>query len=517
MSLAILTDDQIRALLESLSHEEAETLLHKLRRALHDYSTGQQHIDAGLVHQPERTVIHSEVTGRRTLFMPSVNVDGHAVKVVTLPGPDADPSLPAAKPTGSMTLYGSNGSPIGFLHAKTLTAFRTALASACLLERRKTVRTLTVFGSGLQAYWHIRLALMLRGHTIRRVHIINRRFSENAKDILKKFHAVPQSVKEREGWESARFGLLTPGYGDYHRLLTEYLVSADVIFCCTPSTEDLFSAETLTDHHARLKGRLIVAVGSYTPQMHELPRELLLQATKSPGGGRHYHKHAIEGGVVVVDTLDGAMKEAGEIIDAGLQPTQLVELGELIMLRKLQQEGESPALTPAAESPVTESFDKLDISSGNSAMATALGASSSELGVGNTNDSRYSSSHNSRRSMSRSPGRLPRNGSGTSVRDFFHRRTASSQNSSASALAAADKDKEKEREKERDREREDREKEKEKREDHLVRWIRSGNVIYKGVGLGLMDLVVGLEVVRLAQQKGFGSVVENFSSSPTSP
>lgn len=60
---------------------------------------------------------------------------------------------------------------------------------------------------------------MLRGHTIRRVHIINRRFSENAKDILKKFHAVPQSVKEREGWESARFGLLTPGYGDYHRLL----------------------------------------------------------------------------------------------------------------------------------------------------------------------------------------------------------------------------------------------------------------------------------------------------------
>lgn len=80
MSLAILSDDQIRALLESLSREETETLLHKLRRALHDYSTGQQHIDAGLVHQPERTVIHSEVTGRRTLFMPSVNVDGHAVK-----------------------------------------------------------------------------------------------------------------------------------------------------------------------------------------------------------------------------------------------------------------------------------------------------------------------------------------------------------------------------------------------------------------------------------------------------
>ncbi len=59
--------------------------------------------------------------------------------------------------------------------------------------------------------------------------------------------------------------------------------------------------------------------------MHEIPRELLLQATRSSGGGRHYHKHAVEGGVVVVDTLDGALKEAGEIIEAGLQPTQLVE------------------------------------------------------------------------------------------------------------------------------------------------------------------------------------------------
>lgn len=49
-----------------------------------------------------------------------------------------------------MTLYGPDGTPKGFLHAKTLTAFRTALASAGLLTKRKSVKTLTVFGSGLQ-------------------------------------------------------------------------------------------------------------------------------------------------------------------------------------------------------------------------------------------------------------------------------------------------------------------------------------------------------------------------------
>lgn len=42
-------------------------------------------------------------------------------------------------------------------------------------------------------------------------------------------------------------------------------------------------------------------------------------------GHRHFHKHAIEGGVVIVDTLDGALSEAGEVIQGGLAPNQLIE------------------------------------------------------------------------------------------------------------------------------------------------------------------------------------------------
>jgi ornithine cyclodeaminase/alanine dehydrogenase-like protein (mu-crystallin family) len=245
--------------------------------------------------------------------------------VVTHSPPNADASLPAAKPTGSMTLCSPLGQPVGFLHAKTLTAFRTALASSCLLTKRATVRTLTVFGSGLQAYWHIRLALMLRGSTIRTVNIINRRFSENARQILEKFYAVPAEIKRREGWEHAQFGILTPGYGEFPRLLKEHIRAADVIYCCTPSTEPLFDASILTSHEGRRKGRLIVAVGSYSPDMRELPRELLEQAIKVHGTGMHLHKHATEGGVIIVDTLDGALREAGEIMDARLEPSKLVE------------------------------------------------------------------------------------------------------------------------------------------------------------------------------------------------
>lgn len=191
--------------------------------------------------------------------------------------------------------------------------------------RRNKIHTVTVFGTGDQAYWHVRLALMLRGATIRHVHLINHRFSQSAKDILKRFYAVPADQKQREGWTDATFGILTPGYGEYARLLREQVRAADVIFCCTPSREPLFDHAILTSGEGRRKGRLIVAIGSYTPDMLEIPLEVMRQAVKPHEGHRHFHKHAVEGGVVIVDTLDGALTEAGEVIQAGLGPTQLIE------------------------------------------------------------------------------------------------------------------------------------------------------------------------------------------------
>lgn len=49
-----------------------------------------------------------------------------------------------------------------------------------------------------------------------------------------------------------------------------------------------------------------------------------------------------------------------------------------------------------------------------------------------------------------------------------------------------------------------------KKEDGLCRWLRDGTVIYKSVGLGLMDLVVGMQVVKYAKEKGVGAQVEGF-------
>lgn len=44
----------------------------------------------------------------------------------------------------------------------------------------------------------------------------------------------------------------------------------------------------------------------------------------------------------------------------------------------------------------------------------------------------------------------------------------------------------------------------------LATWLSEGTVIYKSVGLGLMDLAVGGRLVEFATAKGVGTRIERF-------
>lgn len=121
--------------------------------------------------------------------------------------------------------------------------------------------------------------------------------------------------------------------------------------------------------------------------MAEMHPEILRQAV-APDHKHHHHKHAAQGGVVVVDSLEACLREAGEVRQAKLGAEQLVEVGELIMVKR---------------------------------------AAMREIEMG---------------------------GEG---------------------------------------------------EKGLKRWLEAGNVIYKSVGLGVMDICVGEGLVGLAREKGFGT------------
>ncbi|KAL9097122.1 MAG: hypothetical protein Q9165_000548 [Trypethelium subeluteriae] len=324
--------------------------------------------------------------------------------------PPSTTSSQSTTPRGSLTLLDSSGAPRALINAEELTAFRTALASVMIFKKRASVHDITVFGAGKQAYWHLRLALLLRPDEVHHVNIINRDFERGTRMIRELMNPL-----EDEGGSSAetvvvqvprraKFSLLTPGHHEYERLLKEQVRKAGVIFLTTPSLAPLFPAEFLTSTEGRKKGRYIAAIGSYKPHMLELHPDVLKQAVAPQHDHRHFHKHAPTGGAVLVDSVEACLKEAGEVIQAGLKPEEVVELGELVMLKRDNERRRAEA---------------------------------GESGKGKDG--------------------MELQGDGG-----------------------------------------------------LREWLSKGNVIYKSVGLGLMDVITGGELARIADERGVGTRVEGF-------
>ncbi|CRG90312.1 hypothetical protein PISL3812_07355 [Talaromyces islandicus] len=500
MPLTVLSESQVRSLLLSLTRDDVLALQYNIAESLREYSTGSQDQGCAASYQPQRTAI-TRKDGTTTVFMPastgkttgikiisarldakapdsflkpgcsigqdltasrqsakvalsseeyssrrsssSLSTDMGSMSLTTTTSSSQDDnnsnkhdddddddfssssfssdapsinhqSLPAASsnttprmgyaqrfdkgwipagardssPRGALTLLGEDGLPFGLVSAQELTAFRTALTSLCVFNKRKHVKNLTVFGAGRQAYWHIRLALLLRGPDIKRVYIINRSF-DRAAELLQDIYSASNA-----SWRAhVKFSAFSSDFVEYDRLLREAVRKADAIFCCTPSIDPLFPAECLTSAEGKRKGRLVSAIGSYKPHMTELHPDILRSEVKPHNHSHHHHKHAQRGGVVLVDSLELCLQEAGEIVQAELKPNQLVEIGELMIMKQAA---------------------RLEVDAGGEV------------------------------------------------------------------------------------------------EKGLQKWLESGNVVYKSVGLGLMDLVTGGDLVALARQRGVGTVVEDF-------
>ncbi|CAI6325057.1 unnamed protein product [Periconia digitata] len=462
MPLTVLSDTDVSKVLHSFTKQDVLDMQQSLADAMHYYSTAieEDSNGCGSSYQPLRTSLKRS-DGQTTLFMPASSNDGLGVKIVTLAVPESEKkgssnappeatgsgaaslasfdslslsqasssstfdgppasttSSQSTTPKGSITLLDREGAPRALMNAEEITAFRTALASTMLFKKRQNVHDVLVFGAGKQAYWHIRLALLLRGSEVHHLNIINRSF-HRAQELIETLHKSP--VGDGQTLPIPKIQIITHGHREYNRLLKATVRESSVIFCTTPSITPLFPASYLTNPEGRKKGRYVSAIGSYKPHMMEIHPDILKQNV-APDHGRHHHKHATEGGAIIVDSVEACLKEAGEIIQAGLTGNELVEVGELIMLRK-------EAERKRKECQARQSMEGLD-------------AGGVELGECEQ--------------------RKKRRGK------------------------------------------------KEETDGGLMEWLQKGNVIYKSVGLGLMDVVVGTDLVRLADERGIGTRIENF-------
>lgn len=244
----------------------------------------------GLVHCPTRGVLPLADGGRLLSMLAS---DGtHAlVKTVTVHPDNARFALPRVQ-AEAVVLRADNGQRVALLDGDVLTLRRTAalsvLAAAKLTAGRATpARRLVIVGAGVQARAHAEAFVAQGEVTSIRIH---------ARDPAAALRLVETLVPlaQEEGVEVSPAGDLAAA-----------LASADLVVTATNSMEPVLSEEAAA---AIADGTVVCAVGAFTAQMSELPPSLVRRS------------------FVVVDALAACRTEAGDLIKAGVDWSEVEEL-----------------------------------------------------------------------------------------------------------------------------------------------------------------------------------------------
>jgi len=201
--------------------------------------------------------------------------------------------------TGTVTWAAAGERRTIVADAATVTAIRTGaiVGLAIDLLAQDDAHNLLVFGAGAQVRDLVRAVACVR--PLRKVTIVSRtlqRATGTASSLADEFPLIA-------------FNATISGRSE--------LRDCDVICCATPSNSPLFSIKELPERVT------VAAIGSYTPQMHELPQELL--ATSHP---------------LYVDDIAACMAESGEVIraiaDGHMSTGDMIPLSHAIALTALR-------------------------------------------------------------------------------------------------------------------------------------------------------------------------------------
>ncbi len=278
MSLKILTQKELR---ECINMKQA---IVAMEEAFKEYY-------AGAAVLPLRTPVSITEEDALTLTMPAYLGKQQALglKVVSIFPNNIKQNKPSIN--GLILLLDErSGEGKALMEAGYLTAMRTGAVSGLATQylAKEDAAHVAILGSGVQAYTQLEAVLNVR--PIKKISLWSRSL-ESAKTFAQQLDHQQYEIK---------------CFADIHDAVAE----ADVISTATSSTEPLI-------HLADLKaGVHINAVGSHTPQMREIDNKVLANS------------------LVVVDQIEAACAEAGEIVSAlqekSITMNDLLELGAVI-------------------------------------------------------------------------------------------------------------------------------------------------------------------------------------------
>lgn len=284
--MLILTADEVR---KALPMEEA---IEAMKRAYASLSDGSAQV-------PLRTRLPIPESEALSLFMPAYvgSRDGNAlaIKIVSLFPTNPGRGL-AYIQAAVLALNPETGQAIALLEGSSLTSIRTGAASGAAIDllARPESKVAAIFGAGVQGRTQLEAACTAR--QVKAAFIYD---ADPAKAAL-----FAEEMKDKGLVQDIRVAANAE----------EAVQNADIICTATTSSKPVFEDTDVKP------GTHISAVGSYTPDMQEVPAETLLRAR------------------IYVDSRSASLEEAGDLIQpmrAGLfDETHIYgELGEMILGR----------------------------------------------------------------------------------------------------------------------------------------------------------------------------------------
>ncbi|OCA86030.1 ornithine cyclodeaminase [Bacillus sp. FJAT-27225] len=256
-------------------NEQLIQSIYKMEDAIRDVQAMLVAIHEGRVENPHRTVLNVPERNGSVLYMPSSDGAKMAsVKIVSIFPENSSADLPTTQGAILLTEL-ETGRHISLVAASYLTRLRTGALSAISARHlaRPDSQVLTVIGTGGMAFEQV--LGIVNVLPIQDIYLINR--------STDKTYTFSDKLKGAGVTASIHTGVDR----------NEAVAQSDVICCATRSTEEVFDAQYLK------VGTHIIGVGSYLPEMREIPLRAIEQAA-----------------LIYADDHEGMKAEAGEFIDA---------------------------------------------------------------------------------------------------------------------------------------------------------------------------------------------------------
>lgn len=236
--MIVLSKEQIEEMVDP------DQMMDQIEEAYRIYGSGE-------FYMPPRPTVEHE--NKQLMYMPCYTKDIIGTKILSIFPENSKLGLPSIDGIVLLNDY-TTGAPLAVMDGQSVTAWRTGAVGGVGIRHlsRKDCRTVGIIGAGMQGFHQAVYACAARD--IHTVYV----FNHSGRDLTDYLERLKKAI-DKEDVKVVQC-----------KAVEELVRNSDIICTTTPSTTPV-----LPDDKELLRGKCIIAIGSYMPEMREIPDAVL--------------------------------------------------------------------------------------------------------------------------------------------------------------------------------------------------------------------------------------------------